>query len=91
MNKILLILFLLITPFLKSQVVFNTSHHNFGEVNSEDQKYFDFTLTNAGKVPAYILRIEEPYGIDAKFSNKEIAPDSTVIVRIKYTPKRREI
>jgi Mg-chelatase subunit ChlD len=89
MNKILLILFLLITPFLKAQVVFNTSHHNFGELNSEDQKYFDFTLTNAGKVPAFILRIEEPYGIDAKFSNKEIAPDSTVIVRIKYTPKRK--
>ena len=89
MNKILVILFLLIAPFLKAQVVFNTSHHNFGEVNSEDQKYFDFTLTNAGKVPAFILRIEEPYGIDAKFSNKEIAPDSTVIVRIKYTPKRK--
>lgn len=89
MNKILVILFLIITPFLKAQVVFNTSHHNFGELNSEDQKYFDFTLTNAGKVPAFILRIEEPYGIDAKFSNKEIAPDSTVIVRIKYTPKRK--
>ncbi|TXB64619.1 VWA domain-containing protein [Vicingus serpentipes] len=89
MNKILVILFLIITPFLKAQVVFNTSHHNFGELNTEDQKYFDFTLTNAGKVPAFILRIEEPYGIDAKFSNKEIAPDSTVIVRIKYTPKRK--
>jgi len=89
MNKALLILFTLITHLLSAQVVFNTSYHNFGELNSEDQKYFDFTLTNAGTVPAFILRIEEPYGIDAKFSNKEIAPDSTVIVRIKYTPKRK--
>jgi Mg-chelatase subunit ChlD len=89
MNKILLILFLIVTPLLKAQVVFNTSYHNFGELNKEDLKFFDFTLTNAGTVPAFILRIEEPYGIDAKFSNKEIAPDSTVIVRIKYTPKKK--
>jgi len=89
MNKIFVFLFLFISSFVSAQVVFNTSHHNFGEINKEDKKYFDFTLTNAGTVPAYILRIEEPYGIDAKFSKKEIAPDSTVIVRIKYTPKRK--
>lgn len=89
MNKLLFILLTFLSSFLSAQVVFNTSYHNFGEVNKEDKKYFDFTLTNAGKVPAFILRIEEPYGIDAKFSKKEIAPDSTVIVRIKYTPKRK--
>tara|TARA_R110001592_G_scaffold63268_2_gene193658 strand:+ start:2693 stop:4018 length:1326 start_codon:yes stop_codon:yes gene_type:complete len=89
MNKTFLILFTFLTQLLSAQVVFNTSYHNFEELNKEDQKYFDFTLTNAGTIPAFILRIEEPYGIDAKFSNKEIAPDSTVIVRIKYTPKKK--
>ena len=84
----ILILFFLANG-LSAQVVFNESHHNLGEVNKEDKKYFDFTLTNAGKKTANIIRIEEPYGIDVKFSSKEILPDSTVIVRIKYTPKKK--
>ncbi len=78
-----------LTQGLFSQLVFNTSYHNLGEINKEDKKYFDFTLTNAGKEKAAILRVEEPYGIDVKFSNKEILPDSTIIVRIKYTPKKK--
>jgi len=89
-NIIAAFLFLFTLNTLSAQVLFNTSYHNFGEVNKEDKKYFDFTLTNAGTKTAHILRIEEPYGIDVKFSKKEILPDSTVIVRVKYTPKRKE-
>lgn len=90
MKKLLSILILLLVCLsYNAQVVFNQSYHNLGEVNKEDKKYFDFTLTNAGTKTAHILRIEEPYGIDVKFSNKEILPDSTVIVRVKYTPKKK--
>lgn len=74
---------------LSSQVVFNTSYHNLGEISKEDKKYFDFTLTNAGIKTAHVLRVEEPYGIDVKFSKKEILPDSTIVVRVKYTPKKK--
>jgi len=90
MKKILVILFsLFFLNNLAGQVIFNTSYHNLGEINKEDKKYFDFTLTNAGTQTAHLLRIEEPYGIDVKFSKKEILPDSTIIVRIKYTPKKK--
>lgn len=90
MNKLLItIITLMFFGNLSAQVVFNQSSHNLGEINKEDKKYFDFTLTNAGTKTAQILRVEEPYGIDVKFSNKEILPDSTVTVRIKYTPKKK--
>lgn len=90
MKKLLFItITLLFSECLLGQVIFNQSYHNLGEVNAHDKKYFDFTLTNAGKKTAYLLRIEEPYGVDAKFSKKEILPDSTIIVRIKYTPKKK--
>lgn len=90
MNRILLILIsFFLFQNLSGQIVFNKSNHNFGEIDKEDKKYVDFTLTNAGKKTAYLLSIEEPYGIDAKFSKKEILPDSTIIVRIKYTPKKK--
>jgi len=88
-NVLLIAIALLFSKCIFGQVVFNTSYHNFGEVNSSDKKYYDFTLTNAGTEKAYLLRIEEPYGVDAKFSKKEILPDSTIIVRIKYTPKKK--
>ena len=91
MYKVLtIIVFFILCNNLTGQVLFNTSYHNLGDVNKEDAKYFDFTLTNAGTVTATILRVEEPYGIDVKFSKKEILPDSTIIVRIKYTPKKKE-
>ena len=90
MRKIIIIIFsLFFINKLSAQVIFNTSYHNLGEVNKEGKKYFDFTFTNAGKEKATIERLEEPYGIDVKFSKKEILPDSTIIVRIKYTPKKK--
>ena len=90
MKKLSFIFFgLFLLNNLSGQVIFNTSYHNLGEKNKEDKKYIDFTLTNAGKETAHLLRIEEPYGIDVKFSKKEILPDSTIIVRVKYTPKKK--
>lgn len=89
MRSLFSILFIVLFQTSFSQIVFNTSHHNLGDINKEDKKYFDFTLTNAGKVAANIVRIEEPYGISSRFSKKTIEPDSSITVRIKYTPKRK--
>jgi Ca-activated chloride channel family protein len=90
MKKLLLIFsFIVGLNNLSGQILFNASHYNLGEINKEDVKHYDFTLTNAGTKKAIILRVEEPYGIDVKFSRKEILPDSTIIVRIKYTPKKK--
>jgi Ca-activated chloride channel family protein len=90
MKKIFLIIsFFILLNNLAGQILFNKSHYDLGEINKEDIKYFDFTLTNAGTKKAIVLRVEEPYGIDVKFSRKEILPDSTIIVRIKYTPKKK--
>ena len=90
MSRIIIFILIFSANSLFSQIIFNTSYHNLGNINKEDKKYFDFTLTNAGKVPATIVRIEEPYGISSKFSKKIIEPDSTITVRIKYTPRRKE-
>lgn len=89
MRSLFSILLLLLVQTSFSQIVFNTSYHNLGDINKEDKKYFDFILTNAGKVAANVVRIEEPYGISSKFSKKVIEPDSSITVRIKYTPKRK--
>lgn len=89
MKQLTFILLIFFYGLSFSQILFNTSNYDLGEVNKEDKKYFDFTLTNAGKKTATITKFEEPYGIDVKFSSRTILPDSTIIVRIKYTPKRK--
>lgn len=89
MFRIITLLLIISANSLFSQVIFNTSYHNLGNINKDDKKYFDFTLTNAGKVAANVIKIEEPYGISSRFSKKVIEPDSTITVRIKYTPKRK--
>ena len=89
MSKIIIFILIFSANSLFSQIIFNTSYHNLGEINKDDKKYYDYTLTNAGKVAASIVRIEEPYGISSRFSKKTIEPDSTITVRIKYTPKRK--
>lgn len=78
MRSLFSILLLLLVQTSFSQIVFNTSYHNLGDINKEDKKYFDFTLTNAGKVAANVVRIEEPYGISSKFSKKVIDRKSVV-------------
>ena len=72
-----------------SQIITDKSNYNFGEVRKEDKKFVDFKLTNASKNVIRILRTEEPYGTSVRFSSKSIPPDSSIVVRIKYTPKRK--
>jgi len=59
MRKALLlhIIFLFSLQAAVAQLVFDKSTHNFGEINKEDKKYVDFTVTNAGKVAAEITKI----------------------------------
>lgn len=84
----IVLLFLLI-PAIHSQVITDKTVHDFGEVTEKDEKYTDFKFTNASRETIRIERVEEPYGISVRFSAQSIPPDSSVFVRIKYTPKRK--
>lgn len=74
-----------------AQIVFDKSVHHFGPIKQGDKLYVDFKLTNAGAKPAIITRIEEPYGIAYLLKSKNLPPDSSTVLRIKYVPKRKEV
>jgi uncharacterized protein YegL len=74
-----------------SQIIFDKSVHNFGQLKEGNKLYIDFKLTNAGTKTAIINRVEEPYGVAYRISKKNIEPDSTITIRFKYIPKRKEI
>lgn len=74
---------------IAAQVITDKTFHDFGEVNSTDEKYVDFKLTNASDKLIKITKFETPYGVSIRFSNRTIEADQSVLVRMKYTPKRK--
>ncbi|NUM49694.1 MAG: VWA domain-containing protein [Flavobacteriales bacterium] len=90
-TTVLLTLFLFQLFPVFSQIIFDKSFHDFGQLKQGNKLFVDFKLTNAGNKTANIIRIEEPYGISYRISKKMIEPDSTVTIRFKYIPKRKEV
>ena len=90
MRSFLLIYFFLGTYLLsQGQVVVDKTIYDFGEVRVEDAKYVDFKLTNITTKDIKVLRHELPYGVSLRFSEKVIKADESILVRVKYTPKRK--
>lgn len=92
MIKFILSTFSLLTLLIfqiNAQVITDKTFHDFGEVNSTDDKYVDFKLTNASENLIKITKFETPYGVSIRFSERNIEADQSVLVRIKYTPKRK--
>ena len=69
-----------------TQVTVNTTVHDFGELAKNDKKFYDLSLTNTGPEKVLVLRVEKPEGITARLSKTEILPDSTIMLRVNYTP-----
>lgn len=74
---------------LLAQVVTDKTNHDFGEIEAAHDKFVDFKFTNISDHAISITRVEEPYGISVLLSSKQIKPDASILVRVKYTPKRK--
>ncbi|HAW52619.1 MAG TPA: hypothetical protein DCX54_09885 [Flavobacteriales bacterium] len=88
-NLVFLLLFLFSAFSGAGQIVTDKTFYDFGEVKKEDPKYVDFKFTNISGSPVKIIKYDTPYGVSCRFSDKTIMPDASVLVRIKYTPKRK--
>jgi len=88
-NILFFALILFSTLAVTGQIVTDKTFYDFAEVKKEDPKYVDFKFTNITSNPIKIVKHETPYGISVRFSDKTIMPDASVLVRIKYTPKRK--
>ena len=74
---------------MQAQIITDKTAYDFGEITKDDKKYVDFKFTNASDKTISILRYETPYGVAMRFSGEHIEPDESILVRIKYTPKRK--
>jgi Mg-chelatase subunit ChlD len=85
-KSLLLFLFVRCSSLLWAQLSFEFSTHDFGEVDRETLRWIDLEVTNKEKKTAQILRLEAPRSITYRISKKELAPDSTMFIRLFIDP-----
>lgn len=81
MKIVLTFLTLLFTTLGFSQIVFDKTKYDFGELNENDLRYVDIYLTNKTGKDAFILSVKKPMEVVYIQKSAFISPDSTTVIR----------
>ncbi len=71
-----------------AQISFDKKQHHFSELYATDDYFVDLPIKNMGGQKVFILTVRKPKEISHLLSNDLIAPDSSVILRLKVNPKK---
>jgi len=88
MKSFFLLFILLLTQDLYSQVQFNKTNHDFGELASYSSFHVDFLLTNLAEKKAWILKIETPDDVNYIRSKESIERNDTIALRLHVSPNK---
>jgi Ca-activated chloride channel family protein len=87
--KICLSVLIFVTPYAGiSQLIFETTTVDFGELNNDSPKFIDIKITNKGLKKAFILNYKAPREISCLFDAQAAEKDSVLIFRIQPNPKK---
>jgi len=88
--RLQLLIFLLLQGFIgNAQIESNLEGRDFGEIDRGTDRVVDFTFTNNGTESAILLRSGFTFEYSILFSNRNIAPDSSITLRVKYNPRSK--
>lgn len=87
MRQIILILFLIVSPAIFGQIVFEKVKHDFGDLEAYDDHFVDIVVTNKGSKKEYLLSVKKPYDVVYLVNGQFIEKDSSLIVRLQVNPK----
>jgi Ca-activated chloride channel family protein len=86
----LLVLFLFCIFFdVNSQLQFDKTSFDFGELYAHNTRYVDFYVKNNSNKTEYILTIEKPNEINYQLSGSSVAPDSSIAIRLQINPTKK--
>ena len=85
----ILFIFFLIPVSGITQVAFNSTRHDFGDLESYDLRYIDIVLSNKGQKEAWVLSVKKPREVAYIISNQIIPKDSTTVLRFQINPKQK--
>lgn len=72
---------------LNSQVVFDKTEHDFGELESGDARYVDIYLKNKTDKEEYILSVDQPREVVYIQKKALMLPDSSNVIRFQINKK----
>jgi len=75
--------------FLFGQLVFSTLKHNFGDLESYDNRFVDITVVNKSVKDGYILSVRKPSEVVYIQNKALVAKDSTLILRFQVNPQKK--
>ncbi|MEN9440484.1 MAG: hypothetical protein RLZ33_560, partial [Bacteroidota bacterium] len=88
--KTLLIFFIAFLGFnAVSQIQFETTKHDFGDLEPYDDHFVDIVVKNVGSKKEYLLSVKKPYDVVYLVNGQFINPDSSIIVRLQVNPKAK--
>lgn len=74
---------------VSGQMVFNTLKHNFGELESYDNRFVDITITNQGVRDGYILSVRKPSEVIYIQNRAFVQKDSSLTLRFQVNPQEK--
>jgi Mg-chelatase subunit ChlD len=87
--KSYLFLFFILFSFLgKSQLSFDKTTLDFGELSNDSPKFMDVTITNIGSKRAFILNYKADREVACLFNTQAAEKDSSLIFRVQPNPKK---
>jgi len=78
---------LLLVGAVNAQTVFLNQPYEIGLIDKSSQRYIDVPIKNTSDKKVFIFRAEADKRFQIRYSSKEILPDSTVYMRVQFTPK----
>ncbi len=89
MNRILLLFCLVLSSQLFGQISFNTTKHNFGDLEPYSARYVDIILSNNGSKQEWLLSVKKPAEVAYITSKQLIEKDSSIAVRLHVNPRKK--
>lgn len=75
------IIFIALSSITYSQIVFDKTSHDFGEIYDNELRYVDIYLKNQGEKAAYILSVEKPMEVVYIQKSAFIEPGASTVIR----------
>lgn len=79
--------FLLLNFSVFSQLEFEKTTHNFGDLYASDQRFVDIEVKNIGKKKEYFLSFRKPKDVVCLSKGEYVMPDSSSFIRIQVNPR----
>lgn len=89
MKLVLIPLLFLISSFGFSQVVFDKTSHDFGDINGDEPRFVDFYLKNLSEKEAYVLSVGNPLDVVFLKEAGSISTDQSSVIRFQINRRAK--